>query len=289
MAEVSRSNDAAAFRRLYPDQHYDQFLENGVRPDGRVLGLSREVTVGLDAVSSADSSALVKLGSTIVMAGVKLEVMKPSDEEPEAGSLVLGVEVTPMSAPDVRPGRTPEAAHSVAEQLHAVLATGGALDATELCIRKSSAAWVLYCDVYVLNSDGCLLDACLIAAVAALSALKLPEVPLTKDGQVIIPGSGGEVGSVVETRRLRLKRVPLSLTCGLRGGQLISDPTAEEEQLMESLITVALDEQGELAGVYKPGGEPVTDALMQECIQLGRVRYKTVSALLEQALQQRDE
>ena len=37
-------------------------------------------------------------------------------------------------------------------------------------------------------------------------------------------------------------------------GQLIVDPNAEEEALMEAVVSVALSESGELVGVFKPGG-----------------------------------
>mmetsp|Transcript_11558 Transcript_11558/g.29537 ORF Transcript_11558/g.29537 Transcript_11558/m.29537 type:complete len:291 (+) Transcript_11558:267-1139(+) len=280
-------DDAAAFQRLYPDQHYDRFLESGVRPDGRVAGMSREVTIGLGAVSSAASSALVKVGPTIVMAGIKLGVMKPSDEDPEAGALELSVEMTPMSSPEARPGRPPEAAHAIAHQLHSLLLSSGALDLKELCIRKAAAAWAVSCDIYVLNADGGLLDAALIAAVSALAGLQLPEVAVTKDGAVVPPLTvrAGE-GEVLPAQQLQLRSTPLALTCGLRKGQLIADPSSEEEQLMECTITVALDAQGNLAGVYKPGGDPVADTTMAECIQAAMLRYNTVSDLLSQALAQ---
>ena len=37
-------------------------------------------------------------------------------------------------------------------------------------------------------------------------------------------------------------------------GQLIVDPNAEEEALMEAVVSVALSESGEVVGVFKPGG-----------------------------------
>lgn len=63
-----------AFKKLYPEQYYKRFIESGIRPDGRKFGRARPATIGLDAVSTADSSALVKIGSTTVLAGIKLEV-----------------------------------------------------------------------------------------------------------------------------------------------------------------------------------------------------------------------
>lgn len=66
-----------AFKKLYPEQYYKRFLANGVRPDGRAFGRARPTTIGLEAVSTADASALVKIGSTTVLAGIKLEVCQP--------------------------------------------------------------------------------------------------------------------------------------------------------------------------------------------------------------------
>lgn len=63
-----------AFKKLYPEQYYKRFLASGVRPDGRNFGRARPTTIGIEAVSTADASALVKIGSTTILAGVKLEV-----------------------------------------------------------------------------------------------------------------------------------------------------------------------------------------------------------------------
>jgi exosome complex RNA-binding protein Rrp42 (RNase PH superfamily) len=41
------------------------------------------------AVSTADGSALVKIGNTTMLAGVKLEVMVPSQETPDQGSISM--------------------------------------------------------------------------------------------------------------------------------------------------------------------------------------------------------
>jgi polyribonucleotide nucleotidyltransferase len=69
---------ADAFRQLYPAQYYAGFLSKHLRPDGRQLSESRPTTIGVDTIKSADSSALVKTGSTTVVAGIKLEVSRIS-------------------------------------------------------------------------------------------------------------------------------------------------------------------------------------------------------------------
>ena len=71
---ASQTLEPEAFKNLYPDLFFDRFLDNGIRPDGRTFGGARPVTIGPDAVGTADASALVKLGNTTVLAGLNLEV-----------------------------------------------------------------------------------------------------------------------------------------------------------------------------------------------------------------------
>lgn len=67
--------------------------------------------------------------------------------------------------------------------------------------------------------------------------------------QVMVPGTEvSEGGSVVDARPLPMGAVPLALTCGLRRGHLIADPTSAEEGLMEALITAILDHEGRIIG-----------------------------------------
>lgn len=50
--------------------------------------------------------------------------------------------------------------------------------------------------------------------------------------------------------RLELTSVPLALTCGWHGTECIVDPAASELPLLSSAITVVLDAEGDLLGVF---------------------------------------
>ena len=63
----------------------------------------------------------------------------------------------------------------VSHLLQKLLVDGNAVDLEALVIRKGLQAWTLFLDVTVLNHDGSLDDACVFAAVAALSAFRLPQ------------------------------------------------------------------------------------------------------------------
>ncbi|KAF6140738.1 hypothetical protein GIB67_035165 [Kingdonia uniflora] len=121
-----------------------------------------------------------------------------------------------------------------------------------------------YCvlqDVYCLNADGALFDAALLSTISALSHLNIPAVSVNDDGRVVtMPGEQEGSGKIVnepfnkEKRKLTLSCIPFSLTCILHKKYILPDPTAEEEAIMETLVTVVLDSSSRLVSFYKPGG-----------------------------------
>ena len=69
----------------------------------------------------------------------------------------------------------------------------------------------------------------------------------------------------IASRRLSLGPIPAALTCALYRRHLLVDPTAEEEELSASRVTVVMDPQQRLVGLYKPGG---TQAASWTCLQV---------------------
>lgn len=294
---------ADAFKRLYPAQFFSRFADEGLRPDGRGLSTPRPVSIGLGTVGAADGSALVKIGSTAVLAGIRLEVAVPPDNAPDRGQIVTSAELPAISRGDWRPGRpSPEAAHLAARVADA-LAARGALDTRQLCISPGNAVWVLYLDIYVLDASGGLLEAALLAAVAALRDCRLPAVHLTAEGNVERgpdpdaeeapqggPGAAAAAAAAGEGRRLELGAAPVCLTCGIYNGQVVVDPDHEEESLMGSRVSVVVDGDGGLLGIYKPGGSAlVSPGTLMACIAQAQAWQREVQAQLEEALRQRDE
>nr|XP_021586168.1 exosome complex component RRP43 isoform X1 [Ictidomys tridecemlineatus] len=73
------------FRTVEPMEYYRRFLKENCRPDGRELGEFRTTTVNIGSISTADGSALVKLGNTTVVCGVKAEFAAPPTDAPDKG------------------------------------------------------------------------------------------------------------------------------------------------------------------------------------------------------------
>lgn len=287
--DLSSEVDVDAFRRLFPLRFYERHLTESIRPDGRPLGRARDTTIALGAVASAEGSALAKIGSTTMLAAIKMEVMTPSVDSPDEGCIAIDFHMPPICSPIVRPGRPAEIAPVVSKQLSDTISSSGMINLKELSLVSGKAAWMAYLDIYCLDADGALFDAALLSAVAAFSHLQIPAVSLNDDGKIVVVSeeNGGKLEKDAvnkERMKLTLKSVPFSLTCVLHKNYILADPTAEEESIMETVVTVVLDSSSQLVSLYKPGGPVLAyTSAIQDCVALTRQRMKELQKILDEA------
>ncbi|XVF07220.1 hypothetical protein REPUB_Repub06bG0119700 [Reevesia pubescens] len=288
--DLSTEVEVDAFRRLFPLRFYEKHLSESIRPDARPLGRARDTTIALGAVASANGSALAKIGSTTMLAAIKMEVMSPSIETPDEGCIAIDFHMPPICSPIVRPGRPAEAAPVVSKQLSDTILSSGMINLKELSLVSGKAAWMAYLGIYCLDADAALFDTALLSAVAAFSHLEIPVVSLSDDGKIVLLSEEQEGMSDwepvnKEKRKVTLSSIPFSLTCILHKNYILADPTSEEESIMETLVIVVLDSSGQLVSLYKPGGPVLAyTSAIQDCIALTRQRVKELQKILEEAI-----
>ncbi|KAL9398363.1 hypothetical protein Peur_007324 [Populus x canadensis] len=288
--DLSSEMEVDAFRRLFPLRYFERHLSESIRPDARPLGRARDTTLALGAVASAHGSALAKIGSTTMLAAIKMEVMTPSTESPEEGSIAIDFHMPPICSPIVRPGRPAEAAPVISKQLSDTISSSGMINLKELSLVSGKAAWMAYLDIYCLDADGALFDVALLSAVGAFSHLQIPIVSLNDDGKIVLvseedDGTKLEEPVNKEKRKLTLSSIPFSLTCILHKNYILADPTAEEESIMETLVTVVLDSSSRLVSFYKPGGPVLAQtSAVQDCVALTRQRVKELQDILDETI-----
>jgi exosome complex RNA-binding protein Rrp42 (RNase PH superfamily) len=90
MSEQQHQDDSL-FQRLFPVEHYDVYISNGLRPDGRKLAECRPAVCSTRVIPTAASSSRVELGGTLALGGVTLELSTPSDDLPDAGTVAAQV------------------------------------------------------------------------------------------------------------------------------------------------------------------------------------------------------
>lgn len=158
------------------------------------------------------------------------------------------VELPPMCSASSRPGLVSPRAARLTEELGGLAESGALCDLAQLTHPGGRSVWVAYCDVYVLDADGSLSDVCLLATLAALQALRLPALEPEGAGGAAVPAPHDTPEGPAAPRALRLEPPLTPLTCGIFGGALVVDPTAEEEALMDALVCLRVNGDGQLAG-----------------------------------------
>ena len=83
----STSKSFEVFHRIQPHEYLRRFLEHNLRPDGRLLERFRKTLITTRSISTANTSAMVRLGGTTVVCGIKAEVCEPHVERPDQGYL----------------------------------------------------------------------------------------------------------------------------------------------------------------------------------------------------------
>ncbi|MCL6089961.1 MAG: exosome complex protein Rrp42 [Candidatus Thermoplasmatota archaeon] len=209
-------------------------LKEGKRGDGRLTTEFREINIQQNYVPRAAGSAVVKLGKTKVIAGVKIESGEPFPDTPNLGVLTTNVELLPMAFPTFEAGPPNENSIEIARVVDRGIRESKMIDLENLVIEAGKKVWIVFVDINILDYDGNLIDAC---TLAVLSALKSAIVPGSKEGgkDFLLP----------------IRNLPVSVTMVKIGDNIICDPDLEEEQLSSARITVSTTEDGHLRAMQK--------------------------------------
>ena len=243
----------------------EALIAKGLRIDGkRDPATPRNVTVEVGVIERAEGSALVKLGNTQVMAGVKMDVGTPFRDTPNQGVLTVHAEFVPLASPLFEPGPPDENAIELARVVDRSLREVGVVDLEELAIRPGDRVWVVWVDLYILDHDGNLFDASMLAAMAALLNARIPYHEEIETGEIIVDRSKPPVGP------LPVRKKVVTVTVAKIGKHLAVDPDFEEESVADARLIIALDEGGEIVGMQKSGEGAITREELFNAIELAK-------------------
>lgn len=247
-------------------------LASGHRNDGRSPLQFRPLELETGVLQQSSGSASCQMGSTKVLVAVKADVGVPFPGEPDQGSIDCAVSISPCAFKGT-------AGESMGAELGRILGRslkwqeagpGCAIDLTALKIVSGKRCWVLLLDGLVLSADGNLLDALSIATKAALGDLRIPrmEVNMGEDGdepELELDDDPEQASS------LDITRLPLIITVSQGGSTNVVDLTEEEEACCSSSsIHVAVNAQGIVCGIHKPGMAAIQPGRVMEMIGVGQ-------------------
>jgi len=249
--------------------HVEKALMQNVRIDGRKNDEFRKIKIETGVVATAEGSAKLTCGDTKIIAGVKLGIGTPYPDTPDAGVLMTGAELYPMSNPDFESGPPSSYAIEIARVIDRGIRESKTIDTKNLCIEAGQKVWMVNVDIGPVNSDGNLIDLGALAVMAALKNAKFPEL---KDG---VPDY-----KHLSKKSLPVSRTPVEITVHKIGKSLVVDLTHEEEKLSDARLTIAVLEDDTLCAMQKGGETPLTMEDIDSMIELAIKKSKELRKLL---------
>jgi len=241
------------------DYVYD-LIGSGKRVDGRGFREYREISVERDLIKNAEGSALVKIGDTVVLVGVKLEPGEPFPDAPNQGVIMTNAELVPMASPDFEPGPPDENSVELARIVDRGIRGSEAIDLEKLCIEAGEKVWMVFIDIHVLDNDGNLVDAAALGAIASLLNTRIPNEKYGLTGEDILPMRG----------------TPVAVTTVEIGGNILVDPNLYEENAAASKLTVISNAAGALNGMQKSGSGGLKVEEIAEMVDIGLEKAKEI-------------
>ncbi len=243
-------------------------LRDGERIDGRSFDEFRKIEVIPNVIEKAEGSALVKLGNTQVVVGIKMQPGEPYPDTPDRGVIITNAELVPLASPTFEPGPPDESAIELARVVDRGIRESEAVDLSKLCIEEGEKVWIVFIDIHALDDDGNLMDASAIAAIAALM-------------NTTVPAERFELG---EDYKLPVQNVPISVTSLIIGDRYLVDPCRDEMSVGEYTITITADQNDNIVAIQKSGGYLLSESLFEELLDVSINNARKIREFLKNSL-----
>lgn len=241
-------------------------LRDGERIDGRRLDEIRPIEIQTGLIAKAEGSALVKLGNTMVVAGVKMQPGEPFPDTPDQGIIITNAELVPLASPTFEPGPPDENAIELARVVDRGIRHSGAVDLSKLCIEEGEKVWMIFIDIWALDDDGNLMDASALAAIAALL-------------NTTVPAERFELGNNFP---LPVRDLPVAVTSLVFEDKILVDPCRDELSIGKNTITITTDQNDNIVSIQKSGPFLLSENMFDELIDLSIAKAREVRELLRE-------
>ena len=215
-------------------QRIIEYIKQGKRFDGRKFDEYRDINVEMGISKNAESSCSVKIGNTEVYAGIKMGLAEPYPDSPDQGTLMVSAELSPFASDEYELGPPKIGAIELARVVDRGLRESGVIDFKKLCIKEGEKVWQVFVDIQAINEDGNLMDVASLAALIALCNAKLP-VYDEKEGKI-------EHKLSKESLPINKDAIAFNMTLHKIGGEIVVDPSREEEEVSDYRISIAISE-----------------------------------------------
>ena len=215
--------------------HLSDLAANNARIDGRSQWEGRNLEVEHSVLPRAEGSARVRMGDTIVLAGVKFQIMQPYPDRPNQGGLRCSADVRPIAGRNWDAGPPSPEAIELGRVVDRGIRESGCIDVDSLCIIPGEKAWQVILDLFAVSDDGNLFDAFALAGIAALR-------------NATVPAERFEVG---EDYALPVSKTPIMCSYHKVGGRFVYDACSREELGGDERIHITLGDDDNVHSLQK--------------------------------------
>ncbi len=245
-----------------------ELMETGKRVDERKFDEFRPITINKNIIKKAEGSCEVIIGDTRVIAGVKMSLGEPFSDTPDEGVLIVNAEFSPLAAPEFESGPPGEDAVELARVVDRGIRESKAIDTKKLCITPKEKVWCVFIDIHILNHQGNLLDA---AALASLTALLNTRIPKVKDEEIVKGESEGPLPVVFK---------PINITVCKVAGKFLVDPNLEEENAIESKLSICVRDDNCICSLQKQGNKELDFEDIEKMVDMTIEKSKQLRELV---------
>lgn len=248
-----------------------ELLLKNAREDGRKTMDFRQIKLVTNVIDHAEGSAQIDLGATRVLAAVKLQVEEPMEDTPTQGNLMVSSELLPLAHAEFEPGPPSPESIELARVVDRGIRASETIDLSGLFIEEGKA-WTVFIDLYVLNYNGNLFDASMMAAMAALASAKMPKYDSEKKEGIYTE----------RTEPLKINRIAASTTFAKVDKTILLDPNIHEENAASARVTIAND--GSVVRAMQKGlGGSFSPKEIESLVDVSLSKYDELRKIVEQA------
>ncbi len=249
--------------------HLAELAAEDQRHDGRGRFAGRDTELEINCLQRAEGSAMVRMGDTIVYAGVKFQIMTPYPDRPNQGGLMCSAEVRPVAGRNWEPGPPSPESIELGRVVDRGIRESGCINTEDLCLIPGEKAWQVILDLFAISDDGNLFDAFALAGIAALKS-------------AVVPAERFGVG---EDRPLGVAKTPVMCSYHKVGGRFVYDADKREELGGDERIHITLGDDDHVHSLQKGLKGIFTAAEFAEIMEQARSRCAELRDLIDEKLE----
>ena len=251
-----------------------ELLKQGKRIDGREPYDLRPISIKHSVVEKADGSALVSVGGTKILTGIKVDLGTPYPDRPNEGVFTVNAELLPLASASFEPGPPDERAIELARVVDRCIRESHAIELEKLVIKEGEKVYMLYIDIYVLDYDGNYFDPAVLSAVTALATCSVPKYEYCD----------GKLEKREERFKVPMRTLPISVTMGIVKDKILVDPSRLEESILDTCIVMGFDSEFNVVAIQKNTSGLLDLNIIENLIDVGIRKADEIRSKLQEVV-----